>query len=53
MSLVANIAGKGFLPLLWRTLACSIVMIRGKPRVCQVAIFWKALGALPYLLSVY
>ena len=42
MSLVGNIAGKGFLPVSLLTLAHSSVMTGVTPRICQVAIFWKA-----------
>ena len=44
MSLVVNIAGKGFLPVSWLTLACSSVTTGVRLRVCQVAIFWEAPG---------
>ncbi len=44
MSLVGNIAGKGFLPVPWLTLACSSVTTGVPPRVCRVAIFWEAPG---------
>jgi hypothetical protein len=42
MSLVDNIAGKGFPPVPWLTLACSSVTTGIPPRICRVAIFRKA-----------
>ena len=44
MSLVGNIAGRGFLSVAWLTLARSSLTTRVPPRVCRVAIFWKAPG---------
>jgi hypothetical protein len=41
LSLVDNIAGKGFPLVPWLTLACSSVTTWVPPRVCRVAIFWK------------
>src|SRR5918994_3942663 len=44
MYLVGNLAGRGFLPVAWLTLARSSLTTRVPPRVCRVAIFWKAPG---------
>jgi hypothetical protein len=41
LSLVDNIAGKGFPLVPWLTLACSSVTTGVLPRICRVAIFWK------------
>jgi hypothetical protein len=41
---VGNIAGKGFLPVLWLTLARSSVTTGVPPRICRMAISWKTSG---------
>jgi hypothetical protein len=42
VSLVGNIAGKGFLPVPWLTPARSSVTTGVTSRICRMAIFWKA-----------
>src|SRR5215211_301388 len=42
VSLVGNIAGKGFLPAPWLTPAHSSVTTGVTSRICRMAIFWKA-----------
>ena len=42
MSLVGNIAGKGFLPAPWLTSAHSSVTTSVTSCICGMAIFWKA-----------
>ena len=44
VSLVGNIAGKGFLPAPWLTPAHSSVTTGVTSCICRMAIFWKAPG---------
>jgi hypothetical protein len=41
MSLVGNIASKGFLPVPWLTLACGSITTGATLRICRMAIFWN------------